>query len=236
MSDDWVKGGHFHAADIKASSKPEISMLEIQEAATVIRTRHSKSGPFWVRSLTTPPPQVRALVCNGQRFEVLSVQDQRLRLSHPLPGPGAQVPVTLLYPTSDIQEINKMSIKFWGQYWMCEDEPDKEVIQSAIANNIPAVATFPATIAAQEVQEAIKQSKPQRARGPDMFSNEGLKRLPPELVNQLRQIFNLCIQETQWPKSLFDATVALLPKQEQVGGLEDTRPVAVLSAVYRIWS
>ena len=235
MNEDWVKGGHFHAADIKPPPKPEISMLEVHEPSTVVRLRHSKAGPFWVKCLAMPPPQVCAVVCNGKRHRVLEVQDMRIRITEPLPGPSAQVSVICLIPTSDVQDITHMTIKFWEQYWMCDDEPDLEAIHEAMSN-IPPVPSFHATIQVHEVQDAIKQSKPQRARGPDLFSNEDLKRLPPELISQLRQVCNLCQTQTQWPQSLLDATVALLPKEEHISGLEDTRPVAVLSAVYRIWS
>ena len=182
-----------------------------------------------------PPPQVCAIVCNGKGHQVLEVQDRGVRIAEPLPGPSAQVPVIFLIPTSDVQDINRMTIKFWEQYWMCDDEPDLEAIHEAMSS-IPPVLSFPATIQVQEVRDAIKQFNPQRARGPDLFSNEDLKRLPLELISQFCQVFNLCQTQTEWPQSLLDATVALLPKEEHISGLEDTRPVTVLSAVYRIWS
>ena len=47
------------------------------------------------------------------------------------------------------------------------------------------------SIVLAEVAEAIAQSKPARARGPDNWSNEDSKNLPPILVSQLCEVLVL---------------------------------------------
>ena len=143
--------------------------------------------------------------------------------------------MVFLSPTSDVEQINKLTLQFWEQYWKGEDSPDLDEVMQ-ILDSIPPIPAFSEYCTGAEVSEAIRQSKAARARGPDNWSNEDLKNLPPTLVSQLCGVFNACLEQGVWRLSLLESTVALLPKDEVVQGLDDTRPVTVLSAVYRIWS
>ena len=162
-------------------------------------------------------------------------EGNKLQLSKPIPGPSACVNVVFLSPTSNISLITCLTLKFWEQYWQGTDEPDLEEINEVL-RIIPPIATFPEYCTPTEVREAIAQSKPARARGPDNWSNEDLKALPLILVEQLCEVFKAALEQGTWPVSLLESTVALLPKEEVVQSLDDTRPVTALSAVYRIWS
>ena len=84
--------------------------------------------------------------------------------------------------------------------------------------------------------EAIGRSKHARARGPDNWSNEDLKNLDQELVRELVVLFNGFQDGGDWPSSIKVATVSLLPKEDAVTSLDQTRPVTVLSVVYRLWA
>ena len=174
LNDDWSKGGKFHALEIKPPPKPEIAMMDLQEPGTVTRLRHAKNGPFWVFCERLPPPAVRALRCNGIRYTVIGRNGNQLRLSKPIPGPTACVKVVFLSPTSDTSLINHLTLQFWEQYWQGTDEPDLHAITEALGI-IPSIPAFAEYCTPTEVQEAIAQSKPARARGPDNWSNEDLK-------------------------------------------------------------
>ena len=235
LNDDWSKGGRVHAMEIKPPPKPEVAMMDVQEQGIITRLRHSKNGPFWVACEGSPPPTIRAVLCNGIRYGVIGVDECKLQLTKPVPGPSARLNVVFLSPTSDISVINNLTLKFWEQYWCGADQPDLEEIDHVL-QMIPPVPCFSEYCTPNELQEAIAQSKPARARGPDNWSNEDLKAMPPVLVKQLCEVFNAALEQGSWPASLLESTVALVPKEDVVHSLDDTRPVTVLSAVYRIWS
>ena len=235
LNDDWNRGGRVHASEIKPPPKPEISMLDLQEFGQVARLRHSKTGPFWVVAQTMPAENARSILCNGDKYPILHREGYRIQLERPIPGPQARVPVVFLTPTSDVAQINQLTLQFWEQYWQGPDEPDISDIQE-ILRTIPSIPMFNEICSVEEIQEAISCAKPARARGPNNWSNEDLKNMPGALVSQLTDLFNLFLQQKDWPKCLLEATVALLPKEKVVQGLDETRPITVLSAVYRIWS
>ena len=49
-------------------------------------------------------------------------------------------------------------------------------------------------------------------------------------------LFNGFQTQGCWPQNILDATVSFLPKEDAAASLDQTRPVTVLSVVYRLWS
>ena len=235
MDTDWNRGGRAHALEIKPPPKQEISMLEIPYQMKVTRLRHSKQGPFWIACHETVPSGIQFVLQGETKHLVLEQVEYRLRLNKPLPGPAANCDVILLAPTTDLGEVTSLVSEFWRRFWHGRDEPDIDEVQEFL-QSIPQVPNFQAEITTQEVEEAIWKSKNARARGPDNWSNEDLKNLDGELVRQLTLLYNGFQEERAWPESILDATVSLLPKEDMVASLDQTRPVTVLSTVYRLWA
>ena len=235
MDLDWNKGGKAHALEVKPPPKQEISMLEIPFQMKVTRLRHSKTGPFWITCHEKVPPGVQLVLQGDIKFQILEQKEYNLRLDKALPGPKANCDVLLLAPTMDLGEVTTLVSEFWRKFWHSNDEPDLDEI-GKLLETIPVVPGFDPVITESEVVETISRSKNARARGTDNWSNEDLKNLDQELVRELVVLFNGFQDCGEWPKSILDATVSLLPKEDAVTSLDQTRPVTVLSVVYRLWA
>ena len=235
MESDWNKGGRAHALEVKPPPKQEISMLEIPYQMRITRLRHHKTGPFWITCHETVPPGVQFVLQGETKFHILECKEKNLRLDKPLPGPRADCDVLLLAPTTDLVQVTALTMDFWRKFWFSRDEPDLDEV-CRLLTTIPPVPCFEEEITEREVVEAIGKSKSSRARGPDNWSNEDLKNLDSELIRQLVALFNGFQLSGEWPPELLDATVALLPKEYAVTSLDQTRPVTILSVLYRLWS
>ena len=233
MDEDWRKGGKFHAADLRPPPDPEICIMESAEPGLVVRMRHDKHGPFWVRTISLPPSNVTALVCADESFEILEIRDLMVRTDKPIPGPGAQREVLFITPTSDLPTMFKA--KFWAEFWEDDSQPDLAAIQAAL-EYLPEIPQFSPTITLQEIRSAVQSLNVCKARGPDLWSNSDIRNLTDEFLEHLVELFNSFSLTGQWPASLLEATVALLPKTAGSVTVAQTRPITILSAIYRLWS
>ena len=134
MDEDWRNGGKYHAADIRPPPVPEICIMETAEPGTIIRMRHDKSGPFWIRSLSFPPRGATALLCGEERYEILEIKELMLRIHHPLQGPGAQRDVLFIVLTSDLPTMFSLTAKFWAKFWEDDTLPDLEAVRNSLAH------------------------------------------------------------------------------------------------------
>ena len=105
-----------------------------------------------------------------------------------------------------------------------------------ILSDFTPLAPFESTIHLSEVQAALRRIKLDKARGPDSWSPWDLKSMPLPFQIALTSLFNLFVETAQWPLALTQATVAMLSKQDGAFAIEHTRPITILSMIYRVWS
>ncbi|CAE7276521.1 unnamed protein product [Symbiodinium sp. CCMP2592] len=90
-------------------------------------------------------------------------------------------------------------------------------------------------IGAQELKASLKKMKG-KAAGLDGFTPDCLLSLPEAGLSQLADVLNHCESEGQWPESLTQWRLVFLPKGKGIcPSLDETRPIAISSAIYRAW-
>ena len=63
-----------------------------------------------------------------------------------------------------------------------------------------------------------------------------LRNLPEPFLLALASLLNLFTETASWPKPINQATVSMLSKVDGAFQVEQTRPITILSLVYRVWS
>ena len=235
MDEDWRKGGKYHAADIRPPPVPEICIMESAESGTIVRMRHDKTGPFWIKSLTFPPRGVTAILCGDERYDILEIKDLMLKIHRPLQGTGAQREVLFIVPTSDLSTMFRLTASFWAKFWEDDTTPDLGAVSDSLSR-LPEIPQFGSTITLEEVRSAVRSLNVGKARGPDMWSNGDIRNFTEDFLENLVHLLNSFSNTGRWPDSLLDATVALLPKTAGSVTVDQTRPITILSALYRLWS
>ena len=90
-------------------------------------------------------------------------------------------------------------------------------------------------IKAQDLRASLKKMKG-KAAGLDGFSPDCLLSLPEEGLSQLADFLNHCETAGSWPACLTQWKLIFLPKGKKVTpALDETRPIAISSAIYRAW-
>ena len=141
---------------------------------------------------------------------------------------GRQAGPNLLDPVGCIYEKHKESIF------------DKKAFDSILGGNIRAAKQILHPITLEELIDEAISAKPSAA-GLDQWRPETLKMLAkhcPALFEPLARLLNLIEETGEWPRDMYKAYVALIPKDgvEADAGPTDFRPITVLSAIYRLWS
>ena len=235
LANDWKKGGSMHFRQIRPSPKEAPSIFEIPIPAMIKRHRHGKNGPFWVTLHNEPPPGVTFVEFMDTRRAILDRQGLNLRLDGPIPARQADVQAHLIKVTADPSIIFQVVTEFWLGFWKRDADLNEDELENLLdaTENVP---PFDPTVTNQEVDNAIAKLSIHKARGPDSWSNGDLKNMPPKIREALCQLFNLINSTGKWPKPLLQATVALLSKTNGSFVIENTRPITILSVIFRLWS
>ena len=88
-------------------------------------------------------------------------------------------------------------------------------------------------LTAQDLRAALSRMSG-GASGADGWRAAELKALPDSMLELLAVFLNAIETTGQWPRSLLQAVVSLIPKGQGCAPL-DQRPISVMSAVYRLW-
>ena len=235
MEEDWRKGGKTHFASIRPGPKPEIALLEIPFPMEVIRHKHNKQGPFVLTCLNDIPEGVTFLQFGEARRTIVKKDPPFIHLDTPLSAPRARIQVILLKPTGKLSDIHHMATNYWDGFWNSEDRAEPERLEQVLRDFQP-ITPFDSAIQLEEVTHALKRIKVEKARGPDSWSPWELKNLPYPFVVALTSLFNLFVEQSEWPTVLTLATVAMLSKHDGTFDVSQTRPITILSMVYRVWS
>ena len=235
MQKDWKSGGRLHHLAIKPPPKPEIAILEIPYPLQILRRRHAKAGPFWVTALQDVPEGVVYVQFNNSHRTILEVNGRNIKLDGPILATSATVLTTALKPTSRLQDLHDMATSYWSGFWDSEDRTDLDKLD-ALLNHAPAIPAFAPSISLQEIKDALKKSKPNKARGPDCWSVAELRLMPDPFLCGLGALFNLILEKGEWPDPVLWASVSMLSKTDETFEIQQTRPITVLSAFYRLWA
>lgn len=94
----------------------------------------------------------------------------------------------------------------------------------------------PTPISEQEMEDAMKQLKPNKAPGPDKITNKILKALPKKLKDFLLWLFNNCLEKAYYPKEWKRTEVRCLPKPgKDLKQTSSYRPISLLNTVGKLF-
>ena len=158
-----------------------------------------------------------------------------LWLDGPISATSAEAKVTLLKPTGSLSEIHGITTSYWQKFRQSDDTAQVDKAQDILSDFIP-LSPLDERITLGEVQAALKRIKLDKARGPDSWSPWDLKHMPQPFQIALTSLFNLFVETARWPRPLTKATVAMLSKQDGAFAIEHTRPITIMSMIYRVWS
>ena len=134
--------------------------------------------------------------------------------------------------------------EYWGQFW-CRDSsqdcapPDDNDSWTQFQQWLDSTPQIPpATVVLDDHNiwiNALKQMKPKTARGIDSWTVDELRSLPPIAIKSLSQIFHR-FQGQPFPTKWLVAITIPLGKEIGAHSPAKTRPITVLSLLYRLWS
>ena len=234
MNQDWAEGGSHHFKEIRPLPKPTVSILEIPAPVKVTRCRHFKSGPFYVLC-SDFPKDAPWMEYAGNRHQVLSIHGPRVQVDKPIQASTSTITVMALIPTGDPKQMQDLATLYWEKFWKANPEVDIPAVENILRTS-PAVPKLCSQITLEELRHATRSISPNKARGPDGWSNYELKTMPEDLEAKLLELLNSFTETASWPQPLLDSTVAMLAKTPNTVTLSQTRPITVLSTVYRLWS
>lgn len=135
--------------------------------------------------------------------------------------------------------------EFWGQFW-CRDTSADFNTQSTDEDNwkhfqkwldaTPSIPQAPVVLDdPKEWEFALKQMNPKTARGIDSWTVDELRSLPFNAIQSISQIFHR-FSGQPFPKCWLKALTIPLGKEYGASTPSKTRPITVLSLIYRWWS
>ena len=135
--------------------------------------------------------------------------------------------------------------EYWGQFWCrdsteeCQQPTNDEDPWSNFQTWLDATPVIPeAQVVLDDYllwEQAIKQMNPKTARGIDSWTVDELRSLPSIALKSLSQIFHR-FQGHSFPQRWLIALTIPLGKQQDANTPAKTRPITVLSLLYRLWS
>ena len=90
-------------------------------------------------------------------------------------------------------------------------------------------------ISMNEMLETIDQLPNNKSPGPSKIPNEFWKKSPPKLLEQLKNLLNQCINQTDTPTEWKQALIILIPKRNNWSGyLTNIRPITFIETGCKI--
>ena len=234
MDADWNKGASRHFHSIKPPPRDSPSLFDVPSPTTITRHRHDKNGPYWITSHNDIPKEASFIQFQDQRVPILRTQGTNVQIGKPLIGP-AQMSVDFITVTADRDKVFHMIHRYWRRFWEAQPQIDEALLEQVLLSG-PSVPAFSATIGLDELRKALQKLNINKARGPDSWSNADLKQMPESFLPHLQTLLQAFTDTASWPQALLHATVTMLSKVDSTFDIGQTRPITILSCLYRLWS
>ena len=130
--------------------------------------------------------------------------------------------------------------QFWQTRWYNEQPPaqsDWHRITNFLTAFMPQGAfTFP-PITVGQWRRTTRKFRTQAARGADGYNKEDITNMSDAQITAILSLFEAIEQaNTTWPEQWLTSFVIALSKRDDPSGVNDYRPVVLLSILYRTWS
>ena len=159
-----------------------------------------------------------------------------------LKGESFVPPVTFLVrpdgtPTANLREMDSLLQDAWRPInckYAEAAEPDPAEFLRRYGRHVRCVPMISGPLTGRRLRRALMRMHPS-APGLDGWSLEDLRALPDQLLEWLADLLREVERQGRWPLRLAEGYTALIPKEGPPGPL-NTRPLTVLSMVYRLWA
>lgn len=133
------------------------------------------------------------------------------------------------------QTITKLA-EYWAQFWNLPD-------LTHLADELPPLPEgtqwpeldLPA-ITPSLLRKHVQSLSPFAATGPDGISREDILNLSDDMLSQMMQVYNQAEATGTWPETMHHGLIRSLAKVEDAMSASHTRPIQVLSLVYRSYT
>ena len=157
-------------------------------------------------------------------------------------GESFAPPVTFLVrpdgtPTANLREMDSLLQDAWrpiNRKYAEPAEPDPAEFLRRYGRHVRCVPMFSGPRTGRRLRRALMRMHPS-ALGLDGWSLEDLCALPDQLLELLADLLREVERQGRWQLRFAEGYTALIPKEGPPGPL-NTRPLTVLSMVYRLWA
>ena len=140
-------------------------------------------------------------------------------------------------PTANVQEMDELVRAAWGpinRKYAEGPEPCPDAFVAKYGHLLYRVPMLAKQLTGPYLRRRLMAMRPS-AMGLDGWSLQDLRALPDRVLNWLAQLLTLIEEVGRWPTLLAQGYTSLIPKPGEEGPL-GTRPLTVLSMVYRLWA
>lgn len=151
-----------------------------------------------------------------------------------------EVDITQERISVDPQDLAHELNQYWSQFWLSHDwnSLQDQDAWPDFTSLLEGLQTYPTirvqTNSVQLWRSAIKKLKSTTSRGIDGWAADELKQLPDNVIQALIEAFEALIT-TGMPSWMMTAKTIALAKVENAVHPQKTRPITVLSLLYRLW-
>ena len=139
--------------------------------------------------------------------------------------------------TTNLAEMDGLLQDAWrpiNRKYATDPEPDPTAFLHRYGHHVRRVPMMASPLDSPCQRKGLSRMKPS-ALGPDRWSLANLRSLPDRLLGWLADLLREVERLGKWPARLAEGYRALIPKEGPPGPL-NTRPLTVLSMVYRLWA
>ena len=141
---------------------------------------------------------------------------------------------------SSIPDLHEAFVQFWRPKWQNDPGPslsDWQRILAFASAFLPAFAFRFEDITPDTWVRSLRRMKPRAARGPDGIAKSDLLNMAPsQIAELLHMLHSIEHGSREWPRQWLEGHVISLDKLTGRHGVNDYRPIVLLSVVYRTWA
>lgn len=238
---DIAKGGSRVYREIREESALPLSYVVQNLESQVCPMRWSKAGINKLK-LTDPVKfdSQQPVFFQGQKAFVVSQYGAWITLDRRWKLKNQNFKIQQKYTTARNSEMHQITSEAWNVHWQRDDPRSSDGLWDDVMPLIeripcrPEKAFRPFTL--EDWTRHKKGLKVKSARGGCGFSVKEMLGFPNQIVAALFEIWDACELGMEWPTNWITARVTMLAKTDQPSNPYDTRPITVLSVLYRQWS
>ena len=238
---DLAKGGSKTYQEIREAPALPLTYVVQSKVSQVSPMRWTKKGLNQLKLIDdTAFDLQQPIMFQGQQAFVVKQQGNRIFVDRPLKLKTQNYKISQQYAAARNNEMHQITADAWNMHWKRDDPRGHDGLWDDVMPLIshipwrPEKAFRPFTL--DDWNKHKKGLKVKSARGGCGYSVKELLRFPDQIVKALFEIWDACEAGMEWPVNWITARVTMLAKSNQPSNPYDTRPITVLSVLYRQWS